>query len=98
MSAVEYRITFELQYRYLPHPTFPDAHPDGYLTIVCSDEQTAINIAHAVLDSTWAFHYPAPFNEKRWAQNYPLGELARINVSLEQGRAVNGVRWAVPQL
>lgn len=78
-EPVEYRFTFGLKYIREDHPLFPAAHPHGYLTIVARSEETARAVAHSVIGPLWAFCYaPGAMNDER----FPLGELARIDVSL----------------
>lgn len=75
----EYRITFGMKYPQEPHPTFPRAHHDGYVTVVADGREDARRQAVEVLSTGWAFDYPAEELEDRFA---PLGELGRI----ENGR------------
>jgi hypothetical protein len=81
-TAREFRITFGLRYRYDVHPHFPQAHPDGWLTIVARDEEIARQIAHVVLDFDWAGIYAGPFDEDAWRRKHPAGEITRIDASL----------------
>jgi monoamine oxidase len=37
----EYRVTFGLKYRTNEHPTWPKAHPDGWLTVIAENENMA---------------------------------------------------------
>lgn len=78
----EYRFTFGMKYSREEHPAFPAAHPDGWLTILARSEEQARAVAWAVIGAAWAFCYAEPFDEAKWAQDHPLGELARIDASL----------------
>ncbi len=72
----ETRITFGVQYAHKTHPTFPAAHPDGYVTIE-ADVDTARRAAHMLFGRAWAFTYPAAeFDAARWA---PRGQLWRVD-------------------
>jgi hypothetical protein len=72
----EYVITFGQKYRREPHPTFPAAHPDGYVTVVAEDFEDCRRQTLAVLGRAWAFDYaPGELDVEKWA---PLGELGRI--------------------
>lgn len=75
----EYYVTFGDMYRYEPHPSgWP--HPDGYLTIVAPDYDTARAKAFEVLGSQFAFMYKKLPN----GDYFPLGELMRITVEARQ--------------
>ena len=76
----EYRFTFGQKYRREEHPTFPAAHPDGYVTVIATDESQARNAVVGLIGTAWAFCYVAPFTDD-WAQCYPLGELARVDAT-----------------
>lgn len=74
----EYRVTFGQRYHREPHPTFPAAHPDGWLAIDATDEDTAREVAHLMLGTHWAFLYDAATSDVDWALYFPLGELDRV--------------------
>lgn len=78
----EYRVTFGMKYRTQQHPTFPAAHPDGWLTIVAATEEVAREIACAVLGKEWAFIYAPPFDTASCALLHSMGEIARIEADL----------------
>lgn len=71
----EFFITFGVQYSRVPHPTFPLAHPDGWVVIEAPDEEAAREHAYARLGQRWAFIYTADTFDTSW---HPLGELARF--------------------
>jgi hypothetical protein len=73
-AASEYRVTFGCKYAREPHPSFPDAHPDGWVTIVAPDEMAARRVAHERLSGQYAFIYAPEEWEPEW---FPRGELAR---------------------
>lgn len=70
---VEYHVTFGQKYRREPHPTFPKAHPDGWVTVWAHDEDKARQITVKRLGRAWAFLYGPDTWEPSW---YPLGNLA----------------------
>jgi hypothetical protein len=74
----EFYVTFGAQYPREPHPAFPEAHHDGWVTIVADNYLDARDIAFRELRRHWAFIYtPGELNES-W---FPLGELARFDVN-----------------
>ena len=77
----EYRFTFGQKYAHEEHPTFPAAHPDGYVTVIATDESQAWNAVVDLIGAAWAFCYPAPFSRVVWEELYPLGELARVDAT-----------------
>jgi len=72
---MEYRITFGQRYPREPHPTFPQAHKDGYLTVVARDSEDARTQTNDALGPRWAAAYPPGFLDDHWV---PLGELGRL--------------------
>jgi hypothetical protein len=83
-ELIEFRVTFGIQYRTEAHPTFPAAHPSGWVTIMAPDETAAREVAFERLGKAWAFIYqdgwpgwPAAGLYSR----FPLGELARWTMS-----------------
>ena len=82
----EYRVTFGQRYRREEHPTFPAAHPDGWVTILAYDDAGARAIAFSMFDQYWSFMYgPADRPQKYWDETFPAGELARISMDNELG-------------
>lgn len=75
----EFRVTFGQRWRREGHPTFPAAHPDGWLTIVAPDEDRAREVAFGWLGRHWSDLYRATDPDAMW-HLYPLGELHRIEV------------------
>lgn len=84
----EYRITFGQQYAIDPHPTFPAAHPNGYVTILAESYDEARDIAIRHLGRRFAFQYEQPPEgwtnhwtetgvHSRFFRGEPLRELAR---------------------
>jgi hypothetical protein len=47
-------VTFGQQYRHEAHPTFPKAHPDGWVTVVAADELAARSLAVERLGTAWS--------------------------------------------
>jgi hypothetical protein len=88
--VAEYRLTFGQQYAREPHPKLPAAHPDGWVTILVEDEDSAdaayaaarvIALRHA--GRHWCDVYEPGddgFDEAYWQSLYPRGELLRIGV------------------
>jgi hypothetical protein len=71
-------VTFGVKYREEQHPIWPNAHPDGYLTVIAKDESMARRFTAALLATNWAFIYDEEhFNISRWTR----GELGRIEFS-----------------
>jgi hypothetical protein len=70
----EYRVTFGFRYAREPHPTFPAADPNGWLTVMAPDEETARALVVARIGRAWAFMYPA---ERMSESYYPRGEICR---------------------
>jgi hypothetical protein len=71
-------VTFGVRYREEPHPIWPKAHPDGYLTVIAKNEEMARRFTAALLANQWAFIYTEDnFNTARWTR----GELGRIEFS-----------------
>jgi hypothetical protein len=78
-ATTDWWVTFGTRYSREPHPTWPLAHPDGYLAIHGADHATAVALANGLLDRRWAFMYPAGSLEAKWA---PRGELGRITLTV----------------
>lgn len=53
----QYYVTFGQKYRTDKHPTYRDAHPDGYYLIEAEDLETATLIAFATFNANWANIY-----------------------------------------
>lgn len=97
----EYRITFGQRERHEEHPTFPAAHPDGYVTIVAEDYDAARNIAIRHLGRRFAFQYEQPaegwanhwtttgVNSAHWRSG-PLRELARWDAQSDPAEHMPG--------
>lgn len=67
-------VTFGQRYSYDEHPTFPEAHPDGWLEIHAEDYWAAREIAVYALGDAWAFIYSEDdFASSRF--RYPRGAL-----------------------
>ncbi len=70
----EYRLTFGVRYATEPHPTFPQADPDGWVTILAPDMEAAREVAFSRLGKAWAFLEPPERMRERF---FPHGEIAR---------------------
>jgi hypothetical protein len=69
----EWRVTFGQKYVLEPHPRFPEAHPDGWVTILVGGEDEARAIAFRELGRDWSGLYDA---DDIGHQMFPRGELA----------------------
>jgi hypothetical protein len=72
-----YFVTFGQRYRHEPHPTFPAAHPDGWVEVSPDYALgvTAYELVNAVLGTAWASMYGAEFDRSL----YSLGCLGIID-------------------
>jgi len=98
MSTAEYRVTFGQKYRGETHPSFPEAHPDGWLTIVAEDRGQARAAAAAKLGREWCDMY-GPESWPHVSHYFPLGELGRIDAAsaVLPGRPVTCDRCGGPR-
>jgi len=70
-----YYLTFGQKEREGEHPTFPDAHPDGFITIVATNMESARKKAFDHIGNRFAFIY----EESNFDFNlYSYGSLATI--------------------
>ncbi|MDR3068637.1 MAG: hypothetical protein LBU50_03955 [Cellulomonas sp.] len=70
--------TFGSRYAYEPHPTLPQAHPDGWLEVRGTDYETARKIAVALLGTAWSCQY----DEATLVRDcYPDGALYVVTLS-----------------
>jgi len=75
----EYMVTFGQRYAREPHPTFGDAHPDGWVVVEAADYEQARALVVGWLGSAWAFLYEA---EDFQASFFPRGELHRLTAGV----------------
>jgi hypothetical protein len=68
-------VTFGQRYHREPHPTFPQAHPDGWVEIIAPNYATAWQITQDHLGNHFAFIYEEEQLEKPF---YPLGCLEKF--------------------
>lgn len=54
---MNFYLTFGLKYRYIPHPTFSLANPDGYVLIHAESIEEARDIAFTVIGEKWSSIY-----------------------------------------
>lgn len=74
-------VTFGLQYARQVHPRFPQAHPDGYLTVVgAQDYETAREAVVKALGTAWSCDY----FEVPEVQHAPRGSLATLDATTGQ--------------
>lgn len=89
----EYRLTFGHRFAREPHPTFPAAHPDGWVTIIADTWEQARRFAFDHFGQSWAFLYTEEeFGaDGSWTQPmdvvFPRGELGRFTVAPEARNA-----------
>lgn len=70
-------LTFGQKYRSEPHPTLRNASPDGWYVIDAPDEETAHELALAVVGKYWAFLYAeGEFCRELYAKG-KLGEITQ---------------------
>jgi hypothetical protein len=72
----EYYVTFGIQYERVKHPLFPEAHPDGWVTIEAPSIEDAYTIAFEHLDIHFGFIY-LEGERSELVETLPRGELAR---------------------
>jgi hypothetical protein len=76
---IEFRVTFGQQYHHMPHPTLPEANPDGWLAVMADDETLARVAVFDRIGSAWSSIYGPDDDHYPTADGYyPRGELARI--------------------
>lgn len=85
MSSL-WRVTFGRRYAHEPHPSFPGAHPDGWLTVEAADGLSYEAIRAGViqiLGTNWCALYDAARQDPEDEDElyYPMGELARIHLT-----------------
>lgn len=75
----EYRVTFGQKYAREPHPTFREAHPDGWVAVEAPDYATARAAVVEAFGIAWAELYgPGAMPSDQWLRTFPRGELDRI--------------------
>lgn len=107
MGLTEYRITFGGQYRTEPHPYFPAAHPDGWLTVLATDEYAARRAVITTIGPNWCgiYHpddpwYPGSDRATALAGDvdyFPLRELGRLDATdpdHPRGLGTKPIVWA----
>lgn len=75
-GRTEYRVTFGSGH--VPHPRLPEAHPDGWLTVVAADELAARVATIERIGRAWAFIYSPGDSHYPDERHYPRGEVYRI--------------------
>ncbi len=83
MTETEFRVTLGVQYAREPHPTYPAAHPDGWIAVLAVDELAARRALSGALGGAYSsiYHpdddyYPTTDRD----QYSPLGEIGRLRV------------------
>ena len=71
-------VSFGSKYAHEDHPSFPPAHPDGYLVIWSRTEIGARHLAVALLGRSWSHLYE--LSEIRKDPHFPAGALAEISM------------------
>lgn len=74
---MKFIVTFGQKYRREPHPTFLEAHPDGWVSVDADTETEARAKVVARFGIAWSDLYPElDFLEDRYL--YPRGELLAL--------------------
>lgn len=73
----KFNVTFGLKYSREPHPKLGIIHPNGYVSIIAEDEESAREEIFRLIGESWGFMYP---EGKITPALYPLGELFSIEV------------------
>ena len=74
-------LTFGQRYNQEEHPTFINAHPDGYVRIEAPDKESARKRAFEIFSTHWAFLYA---EEGIWdPSRYPRGEILHLSTEDE---------------
>lgn len=76
----KFNVTFGVQYSREPHPTLGIIHPNGYVSIIAEDEESARSEIFRLIGPSWAFIYP---EGEITPALYPLGELFSIEVGAD---------------
>lgn len=81
---MEFRVTVPPRWDQQPHPTHVHADPEGWVTVVCGDEVTALAWAEQTIHGD-AQVWPEPFTtdgpRDPWDSFHrPKGEIARYNL------------------
>jgi hypothetical protein len=80
MATRVFFVTFGQKYRRERHPTFPEAHPDGWLTIEATDMYEARRAAYQMLGTGWSWLYDE--QDLDWdPKYYPNGEIKRVKAA-----------------
>lgn len=69
---IDLYVTFGMKYAREPHPTYPKAHPDGWLRITAPTVEDAFNLIARRIGTAYAFYYTSANFEPHW---HPMGEL-----------------------
>ena len=86
----EYRVTFGNKYRHETHPTYPGAHPDGWVAIHAGSEESARETVVALLAGFWScLHAPGDPGYPD-VLDYPRGPLLTI---MERGWSMSPVSY-----
>ena len=80
----DFYMTFPLRFadHTVEHPTFPAAHPGGWVRITAPDFPTAREYAFDTFKGEWAFIYSAE-RFRLSCHLYPLGELSHHTVGAQ---------------
>ncbi len=78
---MEFFVTFGQQYAKEPHPSFPSAHPDGWVVVEAPDWDSARGIIVEELGIHWSGLYGKEYFMTDASRLYPKGELGRIPIS-----------------
>lgn len=69
-------LTFGQKYRFEDHPTFSEAHPDGYVLIRAESKIHSREIAFIAFNDAWAFLYS---EDEMKFEHFPMGCLKEMS-------------------
>lgn len=78
----DFYLTFGSQYARVPHPNYPDAHPDGWVRITAPDYITARRAAFRLAGREWCWLYSdiiEILSTSFGIPYFPQGEIAHLD-------------------
>lgn len=75
LTPIQTFVTFGQRYAREPHPTFPEAHPDGVLAVAAETYDEARELIAEAVGVHYAFDYPVGPDLPSWLhlKEYPRG-------------------------
>ena len=70
-----YALTFGDRYRREPHPTFEQAHPDGWVEVQAAIREDAVRLGYELLGPAWSRVYRLDEIQREF---FPRGCLGRL--------------------